>query len=174
LKNVPVIILSVIEEKVKGFDLGASAYLTKPIDQYQLMSTLRQFCPDKRLTCFVVGENIWLHDFAKKWLNPTDWYYCETNDGKKAWTQLQYQIPDIFLIDSAVLVMEHFELLDKLQQQTTWSAIPIVVVTTMAIGLPDQNRLTKQVKVLCYQENTTYEELLAQINGLMDFTIHIN
>jgi CheY-like chemotaxis protein len=84
--------------------------------------------------------------------------------------QLQYQLPDIILIDLATLTMNHFELLEKLCQHVIWHTIPVIVVTTAASGMLAQNRMTKQIKVVYYQENTTYEALLAQINTVVNFT----
>lgn len=172
LKEVPVIILSVIEDKSKGFALGVSAYLTKPIDQLQLIATLRQFRADTRHTCLVIEENAWIHDFIELCLTPDAWHYCETNNSKKVLMQLQYQIPDIILVDLAILTRDHFELLQKLRQYMVWRMIPIVIVTTTALGAPDKTRLTEQVKMICYQEDTTYEELLIQMNMLVTLTMN--
>ncbi len=44
LENIPVIMMTGLDEKHRGYDLGASAYLTKPIDRDQLLTTLHQLC----------------------------------------------------------------------------------------------------------------------------------
>lgn len=44
-QDIPVLIMSVADSKMLGYDLGAAGYLTKPVDRAELLATLERLAP---------------------------------------------------------------------------------------------------------------------------------
>ncbi|MCH8305594.1 MAG: CHASE domain-containing protein [Candidatus Marinimicrobia bacterium] len=162
LSDIPVIMLTISEDKQKGFDLGASDYLIKPIDNKTLVRALSKF--KKGINTFsvlVVEDDKDTRERYSRSLKKNNWKVYQAENGVKALKQVGKKIPDLILLDLMMPVMDGFEFVEKLQQNEEWSSIPVVVITAKDLSKEDRIRLRGRILDII-QKNGKELEIIAK------------
>jgi signal transduction histidine kinase/CheY-like chemotaxis protein len=84
LADIPVIMLTIIDDKNKGFALGASDYLTKPIDRNRLVSILKRYgCDADTPPCsvLIVEDDPVTREMMRRMLEKEGWWVIEAENG---------------------------------------------------------------------------------------------
>src|SRR5438067_2549983 len=83
LANIPVIMLTITDEKNLGFALAAADYLTKPIDREQLRSVLKKYRSSRRPgVALVVDDDVSVRDMLRRFLENEGWTVTEAENGR--------------------------------------------------------------------------------------------
>lgn len=160
--GIPVIIVSVTEEKQPAMGLGALEFLVKPIDREQLLGRLRDllprlFVPAGPARALVVDDNAaarrWLADvLAEEGLQVT-----EAGSGPEALAQLERQLPDVLLLDLLMPGMDGFRVAEEVRRRPEWRPLPIWVVTAKDLSADDWRRLHGRIDVLLTKDEVSRE-----------------
>ncbi|OGO24341.1 MAG: hypothetical protein A2Y54_00820 [Chloroflexi bacterium RBG_16_51_16] len=143
-KSTPVIICSIIEEQQKGFNLGATDYLLKPILEEDLIRTLDRLNQNGSIRdVLVIDDNPDDLRLMAKLLNEDGHYYPIVIDScTKGWEMLTSgRPPHALILDLFMPEMNGFELLEKLRNDERFSELPIVVVSGMDLTIEQHNQL---------------------------------
>ncbi|GIX49353.1 MAG: hypothetical protein KatS3mg131_3564 [Candidatus Tectimicrobiota bacterium] len=168
LAAIPVIMLTMVDEQHLGYALGAAAYLTKPVDQEQLVAVLRRYrCAQPPCRVLVVEDDTALRALLRRTLEKEGWTVHEAGDGRAALAQLARQRPELIVLDLMLPEMDGFAFLEALHQQAAWRAIPVVVVTAKDLMPDDYRRLSGAVERILHKGTTSQEELLRQVRDLV-------
>ena len=130
-RHIPVIMASILDEKNKGFALGAADFLSKPIERDYLISSVQRLIGQKKAaTICVIEDDQDLRFTVKEILEKTGATVLEAGHGKEAFSVLENhnELPDLLLLDLLMPVMNGFEFLQK-KQATKFKAIPVLVLT---------------------------------------------
>ncbi|MBE9561468.1 MAG: response regulator, partial [Proteobacteria bacterium] len=151
LVSIPVIILSMMEDKTVAYSLGASDYLIKPITREQLFTVLQKYhfsLNESAPLIMVIDDDKVNRDMMERIIRKADFRICKIEDG---WLALEYiqkkQKPAVILLDLQMPEMDGFEFIDRLQQYISES-IPIIVFTAKDITLEDRIRLKNVALIL--------------------------
>ena len=170
LHGIPVAIVSIIDDKSLGFALGASGYMTKPIDRARLLSIVERFRElgaghaDEIL---VVEDDEPTRELLCRNLKGAGWSVAEAGNGKLALERIQEQAPALIVLDLMMPEMDGFEFLDELHQRDDWQRIPVVVVTARELSDEERDRLNGEVQQILQKGSYTRRDLLGAICGLM-------
>jgi len=131
LAPIPVIMLTIIDDKNLGFSLGASEYMTKPIDRNRLIALLRKFVPtDKQNSVLVVDDDADVRALLKATIEGVGMKAVEAADGQAALDWLDENgRPSLVLLDLIMPTMDGFEFLQKVRDMPCLAGLPIVVLT---------------------------------------------
>ncbi len=167
-RDIPVIMISVLDDKYKGYALGASDYVTKPIDWEQLAHTLRRFrACDNAGNILVVDDDPDLRALASRHLVPLGWNVLEAANGRQALDRLATFRPDIILLDLLMPEMDGFELLHHLRCEEALKAIPVLVVTAKNLTQEDRDRMNGRVLQILNKEAMDWDELEREIRRVL-------
>jgi PAS domain S-box-containing protein len=168
LADIPVIMFTVVDDKNLGYSLGASDYLTKPIDRERLVSVIRQHtkapAPGRVL---LVEDDANMRDLLRRMLEKEGWAVAEAKNGRVALERIAEEEPALILLDLMMPEMDGFELVAELRKHKAWHSIPIVVLTAKNITSEDRLRLNGKVKKILQKESYTREELLDDVRDLL-------
>jgi CheY-like chemotaxis protein len=168
LAHIPVIMFTVVDDKNQGYSLGASDYLTKPVDRERLVSVLKQYtkapAPGQVL---LVEDDANMRDLLRRMLEKEGWAVVEAENGRVALERIAEEEPALILLDLMMPEMDGFELVAELRKHKVWRSIPIVVLTAKDITSEDRLRLNGEVKKVLQKETYTREELLDEIRELL-------
>jgi adenylate cyclase len=166
LSNIPVVLLTIHDEKRRGFALGATEYLVKPVDRDQLIRVLRQISGGS------IGGRILVVDDdevgrrgIKLALEHVGWRVAEAENGRVALEQLVDMRPDAVLLDLMMPTMDGFEFLDEIRRRDDWRDIPIIVVTARDLTTSDRARLEGRIESVI--QKTERDELLSQVRTVL-------
>ncbi len=169
LEKIPVAMLSIVDDRRIGFSLGASDYLTKPIDREKLLATLARLCPDKvSQHVLIVEDDAATRDLVRRTLEGRDWLISEAENGVVGLQRIDEARPDLILLDLMMPEMDGFEFLSRLRQDERWREIPVVVVTAKTLTAEDRNRLNDgYVEKLIDKSEKNLENLLASLDEML-------
>jgi signal transduction histidine kinase/DNA-binding response OmpR family regulator len=137
---VPVVVVSIVDDKNLGFTLGATEYLVKPLNRDHLLNVLRRLCrfPSSGLA-LVAEDDPAMRELLRRTLEKADWTVAEAGNGREALACMARQPPSLILLDLMMPEMDGFEFLTEVRQHPEWKAIPVVVIT--AKDLSEEDRL---------------------------------
>jgi CheY-like chemotaxis protein len=166
--GIPVVMLTVVDEKPLGFALGVSEYLTKPIDRARLAGVLRKYAPaGSAQTVLIVEDDTAARRVMRQELRKSGWRVVEAANGRLALQQLEPHAPDLVLLDLVMPEMDGFEFLDALRQRDGARRIPVVVITAKDLTEEDRRRLNGGVERVVQKSGHEPEALLGEVRQLV-------
>ena len=168
LAAIPVILLTMTDERNLGFALGASEYLTKPIDRDQLAEVLRTYeGGDRSAPALVVDDESANRDILRKGLERAGWPVVEAENGRVALERVAEAVPRLILLDLMMPVMDGFEFVVELRKNEAWRQVPVLVITAKEITAEDRVRLEGHVSRILRKGSFGQEELLREVRKLV-------
>ncbi|MEM7168594.1 MAG: response regulator [Pseudomonadota bacterium] len=168
LAEIPVIMVTMLDEPNKGYRLGASDYLLKPLDRKKLRASLGQYRNGKEAPMVLVIEDDedtrqWLCDYLVR----DGWRVSEGANGRLGLKLLEDARPDLILLDLMMPEMDGFEFLEELRHRSEHNGLPVIVVTAADLTEEDHRRLNGGVERILKKADTDREALLKEIGGLI-------
>jgi CheY-like chemotaxis protein len=162
IADVPVVMVTMTDDRHMGYVLGASDYLTKPIDPARLAGVVnRHVSPGA--TVVIVDDDPLARQVTGRLLRKTGWKVIEAANGRIALQRIAEHTPDLIIVDLMMPEMDGFDLVDALRRDATTQATPIVVVTAKDITDTDRQRLNGSVNQVLQKSAHRREELLAAV-----------
>jgi CheY-like chemotaxis protein len=152
------------DDRVMGFALGATEFLTKPVQRAQLVQLLERYASkDTERRALVVDDKSENRELLRHALEQEGWQVSEAENGQVALEKLAEQPPSLILLDLMMPVMDGFEFVMEMHKLDSPPAIPIVVVTAKDLTEEDRRRLNGGVVGLIEKGGLDRESLLAQL-----------
>jgi CheY-like chemotaxis protein len=168
LRRVPVVMMTIVDDRSLGFALGATDYLVKPVDREQLLDALRRACPEPAAArVLVVEDDRATREILTRTLEKEGWSVQEAENGRVALEHLAVSLPDVVLLDLAMPEMNGFELLDVVRADDRLRDVPVVVVTSMDLSEEERQRLRGGAERILRKGSHPREELVAEIRRLL-------
>jgi signal transduction histidine kinase/DNA-binding response OmpR family regulator/HAMP domain-containing protein len=168
LADIPVIMLTIVDDKHMGYTLGAADYLTKPIDWNRLAGVLRKYrCERPPCRVLVVEDEADMREMLRRLLEKAGWVVSEATDGQAALACVVEDRPNLILLDLMMPEMDGFTFVEALRQQDAWRSIPIVVVTAKDLTPDDRQRLNGYVEQILQKGAYSQEALLHEVRHLV-------
>jgi CheY-like chemotaxis protein len=165
--DIPVIMLTVVDEKQIGFALGAADYFTKPIDWSRLNSALQKYRkPTNYQTVLIVEDDEQAREMLRRALAREGWQVLEAGNGRMALERLNGVVPALILLDLMMPEMDGFEFMEELRQRPDCRRVPVVVITAKDITEDDRRRLNGRVARILRKSNLSMRELVAEVQAL--------
>jgi PAS domain S-box-containing protein len=164
-QNIPVIMLSIVDDKSMGYALGADDYLTKPVDKEQVIRVLNQFRTRGKDTgkILVVEDDLSTRELLCRTISKEGYLTTDAENGVKALEALQKEIPDLILLDLMMPVMDGFQFLAEMKKNSQWATIPVVVITAKELTQAEFKYLKETATNIIQKGGYTQEELLSEI-----------
>jgi signal transduction histidine kinase/DNA-binding response OmpR family regulator len=131
LAPIPVIMLTIVDERTMGYSLGASEYMTKPVDRNRLIELLRRFAATTReAVVLVVDDSADVRAVVRATVEKAGLKTVEAENGQAALDWLtKNPAPALVLLDLMMPVMDGFTFLEQVKHVPALSQVPIVVLT---------------------------------------------
>jgi PAS domain S-box-containing protein len=178
LADVPIVVMSIVDDKNTGFRLGATDYLTKPIDYKRLTRLLNHYRPPATpsLTATTIApigrvllaeDDPATRDLFRRTLEKEGWAVTEAANGRQALETLVEHLPDLILLDLMMPEMDGFQFITALRQHPEWQSLPIIVVTAMDLTPTDRLRLNGHVEQVLQKGSYNRDQLLQEVRDLV-------
>ena len=170
-QDIPVIMVTMTDDRELGYALGATEFLTKPVQRTQLVQLLERYASDDTVRhALVVDDKPENRELLRRALENEGWQVTEAENGQVALDKLTEQSPSLILLDLMMPVMDGFEFVMEMHKQDASSTIPIVVVTAKDLNEEDRQRLNGGVAGLIERGGLDRESLLKQIRDQVTAT----
>jgi CheY-like chemotaxis protein len=162
LTGTPVVLMSIVDQKNRGYALGAADYLVKPVDRAKLVETLTNICGTAAGKALLVDDDEVIRRGVRQALEPIGWKVAEAENGQAAIESLTAARPDVIILDLMMPKMDGFEFLDELRGRPDWQGIPVVIITAKDLTDVDRNRLNGGVERIIQKSDR--DEMLRQLS----------
>ncbi len=169
VSNIPVIMASILDEKNKGFSLGAADFLSKPIQKEYLMKSIRNLIGDKEnLKICLIEDDESLRFTIKEILEKQNVQIMEAENGKVGMDILQNEEikPDLILLDLMMPVMNGFEFL-KAIRETELNSIPILVLTGAELSGDEKTFLLGETQRILEKSEDTMSTIVNEVSNVI-------
>ena len=174
LADIPIIMLTIVEDSNLGFALGAADYLTKPIDRQALVRAFRKGRTEYEFRgALLVEDDSQTRTLVRRMLENDGWVVTEAGNGREALAQVMHKPPGLIVLDLMMREMDGFEFLTELRQNREWRSIPVIVLT--ARDLTEEERLflngsallSGRVRRIFQKGKFGLDDLLREVHGLV-------
>jgi CheY-like chemotaxis protein len=168
LSDIPVIMLSIMDEKHMGYALGAADYLTKPIDWERLAVILVRYqCTRPPCPVLIVEDDAGMSAMLRRRLEKEGWTVVEAENGRIGLERMVKSQPELILLDLMMPEMDGFQFLEELRKHKSWRSIPVIVMTAKMLTAEDRQRLNGSVEKILQKGEYSREELLREVHDLV-------
>jgi signal transduction histidine kinase/DNA-binding response OmpR family regulator len=167
LKDIPVIMVTIVSDKEMMFALGAVEHLTKPVDRSALRAVVEKYMvQDSKRRALIVEDDEPSRSMLRRTLEELEWEVQEAENGQEGLERIDEVQPDLILLDLMMPVMDGFEFVDEVRKRGDLQSTPIIVVSAKDLTLKDRERLHGAVEIILEKSEQTTEQLMRQIREM--------
>jgi signal transduction histidine kinase/DNA-binding response OmpR family regulator len=168
LSEIPVIMLTMVDDPERGFTLGASEYVTKPVNRRRLSQILKKYtCMHPPCPVLVIDDEVSSRSLMRAILEKEGWVVSEAGNGIEALESMKRERPRLICLDLMMPEMDGFAFAAEVRRHAEWRSIPIVVVTSQDLTNDDRRRLNGNVEKILRKDGDSRDTLLEQVRDLL-------
>jgi PAS domain S-box-containing protein len=167
LARIPVIIISVEEQRARGFSLGACDYLIKPIEPEHLVDVVRRSIGGATGVgeVLVVDDDTSTRELVSRSLRRAGFSTSEAHNGEDALLKARVSPPTLVVLDLMMPNLDGFEVLRRLRAEKLH--VPVVVLTGKTLSPEEQAVLRDGFAGFVQKGGHALEEVIGQAKGLL-------
>ncbi|MDG2258704.1 MAG: PAS-domain containing protein [Paracoccaceae bacterium] len=164
--NIPVVMVTIAEDRSLGFSLGAAEYLSKPVDRKKLVQVLDKFLLNKASSAvLLVEDDEPTRTVMRKYLENEGASVIEATNGREGIEALEKTTPSMILLDLMMPEMDGFGFVEEYRKRPEWHDIPIVVVTAKTLTADEKRKLEGWVDALYNKLESSVDDVLCDIQA---------
>jgi signal transduction histidine kinase/CheY-like chemotaxis protein len=144
---IPVVVVSMLDERGRGFALGAAEYLVKPVGKEQLLAALYRAAamPERKHTVVAIDDDPLAIELVQASLEPEGWTVLGAATGQEGLALIRERRPSAVLLDLLMPGMDGFEVLEALRAEPDTKSVPVVILTSKSMTQQDKERLQGRI-----------------------------
>ena len=168
--NLPVVIISMSDNRELGIALGADDYFVKPIDRERLISRIEALAatpfhaPPRRL--LVIDDDEAVHQMLSEDLSEHGFHLERAYSGEEGLASARRSMPDVVVLDLMMPGMSGFEVADALKASPDTASVPIVILTCRDLSSSDRERLKTKISGFVQKGDSARGKLIDAIQLL--------
>jgi signal transduction histidine kinase/DNA-binding response OmpR family regulator len=146
LDHIPVIMVTIVDDRNLGYTLGASEFMTKPIDRSRLLTLVRSFTGHKTpSTVLIVDDDADVRELVRTTLESSGLKTAQAANGRAAMDWLNNNpLPSLILLDLMMPEMDGFTFLEQMRSDDELLDVPVVVLTAKELTNPERAFLAER------------------------------
>jgi CheY-like chemotaxis protein/signal transduction histidine kinase len=139
LSGIPVIMMSVEEQRARGFSFGACEYLVKPVEPDRLVQVVRKALVPSAGDVLVVDDDEHTREMVSRVLRRVGYTTVEARDGEEALLRARVLTPGLVILDLLMPGVDGFEVLRTMRSEGM--QMPVVVLTDKQLVVEEEKIL---------------------------------
>ncbi|MGH9514049.1 MAG: CHASE3 domain-containing protein [Terriglobales bacterium] len=173
--NIPIIIVSIVDQKQVGFALGAADYLVKPIRKAALLETIRKHVPhklDDDAAILLVDDDPKALELLAETLRSAGYETQSVQSGGRALEVLSSKLVSAVLLDLLMPGMDGFEVIRHVRKEATLKDLPILIMTAKSLTPDESAFLGRETQALFHKNGPWQEQLMTEVNKVLKVGNH--
>jgi CheY-like chemotaxis protein len=163
-RDIPVILVTVVDQKALGYQLGATDYLIKPLNADDLLASLSKITNrEQKSKLLVVDDDPDVHEMVTQLLEDSGYQIQSATDGAQAVAAVKKELPDIILLDLLMPQLDGFGVIERLRQNPETRDIPVVILTAKSLSATEEKSLDQRIYTVIQKQGLRGEALLESI-----------
>ena len=168
LADVPVVIVSMLDERNRGLALGAADYLVKPVTRADLLEALAGVTPLPAYgKVLAIDDDPMTLELLQAVLEPVGYTVLTARTGHDGVLLARSESPDLILLDLVMPVPDGFMVVEQLKDDESTRTIPIVILTSKTLTAAEEELLRGRTVHLARKAEFDRDALLELIRRLM-------
>ncbi len=166
--DIPVIVVSIVDQEPKSFSLGASAHVNKPVHRQQLLEVIGRFHqPGRPLPILVVDDNADDREIIGQILSTAAYAVHACSSGQEALDWLAQNQAGLVLLDLMIPELSGFDVLTAIRSRPALADLPVLIVSAKALTPDEEDFLNGRIAAIVKKQEMERTDLLAQIAQFM-------
>ena len=165
---IPVIMITIVDDKSLGYTLGAAEYLSKPVDRKRLREAMSRLQTSVDGDVLVVDDEPDVRELTRRTLEAEGLGVREAGNGQEALEEVARKRPGLIILDLMMPVMDGFEFVLRLRQNPDTADLPVVVVTAKELTAEDRERLHGKVHQVMQKGGFRRKDLVNEVRRTVD------
>jgi PAS domain S-box-containing protein len=169
--NIPIIIVSIVDQKQVGFALGAADYLIKPIRKPVLLEAIREHVPvavdDDDSTILLVDDDPKTLELLEETLRAAGYETQSVRSGARALEVLTSKLVNAVLLDLMMPGMNGFEVIRHIRKEATLKELPIFVMTAKTLAEEEIALLGRETQALFHKNGSWQQQLIVEVGRVV-------
>jgi DNA-binding response OmpR family regulator len=172
--HIPVVIVSMLDERGKGFALGAAGWLVKPVHRDHLLATLRPLVPPARgpgggpCKVLAIDDDPLALRLIEPALSPEGFTVITAGSGEDGVRAAQAERPGLIILDLLMPGIDGFAVVERLRADPATAEIPVVILTAKTLAASERERLATRVTHLAAKASFSRAEFVDLVRGLCE------
>lgn len=163
--SVPILVISVTEDRATALALGASGFLTKPVDRHILLGELERIARSRPVhRILVVDDDGPTRQQLKLMLEDKYEQVHTAAGGDEALRIVRELPPDAIVLDLMMPDMDGFTVLEHLRSDPATYNIPVLILTAKDLTTQDRERLRQAVSRIVTKGTMDRDRLLRELD----------
>ncbi|HEX2819074.1 MAG TPA: response regulator [Streptosporangiaceae bacterium] len=144
---IPVVVVSMLDERGRGFALGAAEYLVKPVGKDPLLAAIHRAAviPERQHTVVAIDDDSLAIELVRASLEPEGWTVLGAATGQEGLALIRARKPSAVLLDLLMPGMDGFEVVEALRADPDTKSVPVVILTSKSMTQQDKERLQGRI-----------------------------
>jgi CheY-like chemotaxis protein len=167
---IPVIILSIVDQRQVGLALGAADYLIKPVRKPALLEAIRRHVPspaDDDLSILLVDNDPKALQLLEEALRSAGYETQSVRSGARALEVLANKVVGAILLDLPMPGMDGFQIIRQVRREPALKELPILVMTAKNLSPDELVFLTRETQGLLKKSGSWQQELVAEVGRVV-------
>jgi DNA-binding response OmpR family regulator len=166
--NIPVVMMSMVDDQNLGYTLGVADYLLKPINRHQLLSVLQKYeSPQASNLVLVVEDDSDINELLCRQFEKEGWQVMSATNGRQALEKIASNLPGLIVSDLMMPEMDGFEFVERLRQNEQWRSIPVIIMTAKELTEAERQQLNGCVKQIFQKGSYDRATLLSEMHNFL-------
>jgi CheY-like chemotaxis protein len=147
-RDIPVYVVTVVDNRQKAFALGADGFNSKPIDRSWLLQQLQNASSNRSYSVLLVDDDRTSRYLLSGLLSGSNCRVSEAQDATQGLRMASELKPDVIILDLSMPDLSGFEVLDRLKTDPATTSIPVVIHTSKVLDENERMRLNSAVGII--------------------------
>jgi PAS domain S-box-containing protein len=168
--SIPVIIVSIVDQKQVGFALGAADYLVKPIRKALLLETINKHVAaraDDDASILLVDDDPATLELLEETLRSAGYETQSVRSGARALEVLSAKIVGGVMLDLLMPGMNGFEVIHHIRQAPNLKDLPVFIMTAKALTPEERELLNRETQAMFQKNGSWHQQLLVEVDRLV-------
>ena len=168
--NIPIIIVSIVDQRQVGFALGAADYLMKPIRKPVLLEAIRKHVlpsEDDDAAILLVDDDPKTLELLEETLRSAGYETQSVQSGARALEVLSSKLVSAVLLDLLMPGMNGFEVIRHVRQEATLKDLPIFVMTAKTLAHEEIALLSRETQALFQKNGSWQQQLIVEVGKVV-------
>jgi CheY-like chemotaxis protein len=171
IADIPIVVVSMLDERGKGFALGAADYLVKPVQREALLGTLRRVARpmggrNGHARVLAIDDDPLALELIQAVLGPEGYEVLKASSGQEGVRVARREHPGLVILDLLMPGLDGFAVVERLRGDPATASIPIVILTSRGMDPEERARLNGQISHLARKGTFERDEFVALVHNL--------
>jgi PAS domain S-box-containing protein len=167
LADIPVVLVTMVDERSHGVAVEADHYLTKPVERERLLEILQEYRSEGTDEILLVEDDEATRELIHRNLADDGWQVREAVNGRRALDVLDETTPAVVLLDLMMPEMDGFDFLAR-ARLGDYPDVPVIVVTAKELNDRDREVLEGEVVEVVEKGGYDRDQLLEEVERLVE------